>query len=137
VVPEQYTRRADDPVVYAFVQDIASTWAHYEHVRASLTEPLPLGLILHVAGPTDEGFRVIEVWDSEEAWQRFCAERLQPALAALGGPARPAPTFRDLHPAHVVLGRDPLEKGRKEEEMHSDSTKRRRNVATARGGKRK
>ena len=26
------------------------------------------------------------------------------AIAALGGPARPQPTFRGLHPAHVVRG---------------------------------
>jgi hypothetical protein len=91
-------------VAYAFVQDIASTWEQYERTTASLVEPAPLGLILHVAGPTDEGFRIIDVWESEEAWQCFQTERLAPAIAALGGPARPEPSFRDLHPAHVVLG---------------------------------
>jgi hypothetical protein len=52
----------------------------------------------------DEGFRTIEVWESEQAWEHFQAERLAPAIAALGGPARPEPTFRGLHPAHVVVG---------------------------------
>jgi hypothetical protein len=73
-------------VAYAFVQDIASTWEQYKRVRASLVEPAPVGLMLHVAGPTEEGFRVIDVWESEEAWQRFLTERLDPAIAALGGP---------------------------------------------------
>lgn len=91
-------------MAYAFVQDIASTWEQYERITASLVEPAPRGLILHVAGPTDEGFRIIDVWESEEAWQRFQTERLAPAIAALGGPARPEPSFRDLHPAHVVVG---------------------------------
>jgi len=91
-------------VVYAFVQDVASSWEQYERVTAAMVEPVPSGLILHVAGPTDEGFRIIDIWENEEAWQRFQAERLAPAIAALGGPARPEPTFRDLHPAHVVLG---------------------------------
>jgi hypothetical protein len=91
-------------VAYAFVQDIASTWEQYDRFTASLVEPVPIGLILHVAGPTDEGFRIINVWESEEAWQRFQTERLAPAIAALGGPARPEPSFRDLHPSHVVLG---------------------------------
>jgi hypothetical protein len=91
---------------YAFVQDVASTWEQYQHFEAELVEPAPAGLILHVAGPTDEGFRIIDVWESEEAWQDFQALRLAPAIAALGGPPRPAPTFRDLHPAHVVIGEE-------------------------------
>jgi hypothetical protein len=88
---------------YAFVQDVASSWEQYERFAAALVEPAPPGLILHVAGPTDEGFRIIALWESEEAWQDFRAGRLAPAIAALGGPSRPAPTFRDLHPTHVVI----------------------------------
>jgi hypothetical protein len=91
-------------MTYACVQDIASSWEQYERITAAIVEPTPSGLILHLAGPTDEGFRIIDVWDNEGAWQRFRAERLAPAIAALGGPARPAPRFRDLHPAHVVVG---------------------------------
>lgn len=91
-------------MAYAFVQDIASSWEQYERVAAELNQPPPPGLILHLAGPTDEGFRIIAIWESEAAWQAFRAEHLQPAIAALGGPSRPEPTFRDLHAAHVVLG---------------------------------
>jgi hypothetical protein len=91
-------------VAYAFVQDIASSWEQYEQVTAQLIEPAPEGLILHVAGPTDEGFRIIGIWESEQAWRRFQTERVQPAVAALGGPNRPEPTFRDVEAAHVVFG---------------------------------
>jgi hypothetical protein len=91
-------------MAYAVVQDIASSWENYERGAARLSEPAPAGLIVHLAGPTDEGFRVIAVWESEAAWQAFRAERLQPAIAALGGPSQPEPTFRDLHGAHVVIG---------------------------------
>jgi hypothetical protein len=91
-------------MAYAFVQDIASSWEQYERVAAGLSEPAPAGLIVHLAGPTDEGFRVIAIWESEAAWQAFRAERLQTAIAALGGPSRPEPTFRDLHATHVVFG---------------------------------
>jgi len=90
-------------VAYAYVQDVASSWEQYEGVAAALVDPPPDGLILHVAGPTDEGVRIIDVWESEEAWERFRSERLAPAIAALGGPSRPEPTFRDLRPEHVVL----------------------------------
>jgi hypothetical protein len=91
-------------VIYALVQDVASTWEQYERVTAPTVEPMPEGLILHVAGPTDEGFRIIDVWETKAAWERFQAERVAPAVAALGGPARPEPTFRDLQAVHVVSG---------------------------------
>jgi hypothetical protein len=91
-------------VTYAFVQDIAASWQQYELIAAATVEPVPGGLILHVAGPTAEGFRIIDVWESEDAWHRFRAERLAPAIAALGGPARPEPTFRSVEADHVVFG---------------------------------
>lgn len=94
----------EERVPYAFVQDVAASWEHYQQVTATVIEPAPSGLILHIAGPTDEGFRAIEVWESEQAWRRFETERLAPAIAALGGPARPEPTFRDLRALHVVVG---------------------------------
>ena len=91
-------------MTYAFVQDIASSWDRYQHLRAALTGPPPDGLILHLAGPTDEGFRIIGVWESERAWRQFQRENLQPALAALGAPDPPQPRFRDLNAKHVVFG---------------------------------
>lgn len=104
-------------MVYAYVQDVASSWDGYAAVATGLLDPPPEGLIVHVAGPTDEGVRIIEVWDSARSWERHRAERLRPTIAALGGPARPEPTFRDLHPEHVVLmDRDDLvNRGREEE----------------------
>jgi hypothetical protein len=86
------------------VQDVAASWEQYGRVAAALVEPAPAGLLLHVAGPTDEGFRTIDIWESEDAWGRFQAERLAPAIAALGGPARPEPTFRDVQARHIVFG---------------------------------
>jgi len=91
-------------VAYAFVQDVAASWEQYGRVAAALVEPAPAGLLLHVAGPTDEGFRTVDIWESEDAWSRFQTERLAPAIAALGGPARPEPTFRGVQAGHLVFG---------------------------------
>src|SRR5512132_2321027 len=91
-------------VAYAFVQDIAASWQQYELTTAATMAPVPGGLILHVAGPTAEGFRIIDVWETDDAWHQFQAERLAPAIAALGGPARPEPTFRDVQADHIVFG---------------------------------
>jgi hypothetical protein len=54
-----------------------------EHVRA--TGPvLPEGARLLVAGPGEAGMRVITVWDSDEARDRFVSERLSRAYDAAG-----------------------------------------------------
>jgi hypothetical protein len=46
----------------------------------------PDGQLGHVAGPTDDGFRVIDVWESREAFERFEREVLAP-LGFAGAPA--------------------------------------------------
>jgi hypothetical protein len=89
-------------MTYAFVEDVAASWEQYELVAAALRGPAPQGLILHAAGPTDEGFRIIAVWESKEAWERFLADRLG---TAVDGAAEVPPVFRALRPAHIVFGR--------------------------------
>lgn len=53
------------------------------HVRSTGPVP-PEGARLMLAGPADPGYRVISVWDSEEARGRFFAERLTPAYEKAG-----------------------------------------------------
>jgi hypothetical protein len=53
------------------------------HVRSTGPVP-PEGARLMLAGPADRGWRVISVWDSEEARDRFFAERLAPAYKEAG-----------------------------------------------------
>jgi quinol monooxygenase YgiN len=48
-----------------------TTQAQYETVRAMLGETLQAGNLVHVAGPTDDGWRVMEVWESPEAMGAF------------------------------------------------------------------
>ena len=42
------------------------------------------GIIARFAGPTQRGWRVITVWESEEAFRTFQRERMQPVAARLG-----------------------------------------------------
>ena len=86
---------------YAFVEDIAASWEHYERFAAAFAGPVPAGLVLHAAGPTDEGFRIIGVWESEADWDRFRTDRLDPGAETVG---EVRPTVRVLRPAHVVHG---------------------------------
>jgi hypothetical protein len=46
------------------------------------------GILLHAAGPTESGWRVVDVWESEEAFQRF-GEVLGPILQDLEFPGEP------------------------------------------------
>lgn len=67
------------------------------HVRASGVFP-PDGQQLLIAGPADAGWRVISVWDSETACDRFNSERLIPALRETGVPAdRMTRTVYEVH----------------------------------------
>ena len=50
------------------------------------------GILFHVAGPTENGWRVVDVWESEEALEAFGA-KLGPALEAAGVDAPPPNIF--------------------------------------------
>ena len=84
---------------YVVVEDVAASWEQYQRFADALAGPAPAGLVVHAAGPTDEGFRIVAVWESEEAWQRF-TERVSSAEAT----SAPLEVLRTLHPAHVVYG---------------------------------
>ena len=46
------------------------------------------GLLVHAAGQGENGFRVVDVWESEEACRRF-GEQLQPVLEEVGIDVKP------------------------------------------------
>ena len=45
---------------------------------------LPAGALRHVAGPTEKGLRVVDVWESMDAFGRFAAEKIGPITARHG-----------------------------------------------------
>jgi hypothetical protein len=63
----------------------------YDKVRAHLGLEGPAGGIFHVAGEGPNGWRVIELWESEEDARRFYQERLKPAWDAVGVAAPSTP----------------------------------------------
>ena len=70
----------------------------YDKVRDRLGLDKPAGGIFHAAGPSPHGgWRVIEVWESEQDARRFVKDRLRPAFEAVGAPAPPAPEFWPVH----------------------------------------
>jgi|SRR3990170_2091317 len=57
------------------------------------------GAILHLAGPADGGWRVVDVWESQEAFDRFFADKLQDAVQATGI----APPSVQTWPVHAIM----------------------------------
>jgi hypothetical protein len=57
-------------------------------VRSGAFSPAeaPDGLIVHSAGPTEDGWYVYDLWESQDHFQRFVQERLMPAMQELGAP---------------------------------------------------
>jgi hypothetical protein len=55
------------------------------------------GLLAHIAGQGPDGFRVVDVWESEEAFRRF-GEALMPVLQQLGVEGQP-----EIYPAHTYV----------------------------------
>ena len=59
--------------------------------RVMPDDQLPEGCRVHIAGPGDDGWRVITVWDSEERFNEFRDAKLIPALQQTGFAERVAP----------------------------------------------
>lgn len=77
------------------------TQKQYDKVLEKLQlggKPAPGGLY-HVAGPMDGGWRVVDVWESKEAFDTFFKAKLQKALQEAGVP----PFQPKVFPVHNTL----------------------------------
>jgi len=60
----------------------------------------PKGIVSHVAGVTNEGFCVVDVWNSKQEFDTFMDTRLKPAFQAAGGLPQPRVMTFDVHNSH-------------------------------------
>ncbi len=60
-------------------------------------DPAP-GALVRLAGPVEGGWRVVSIWESEDAWNKFRSERLEPALRAAGQ----EPPKIEIWPLHAL-----------------------------------
>lgn len=98
-----------DCTAFAVVCDVAATWHDYHLIRRAVDQTTASGLILHAAGPTDEGFRTIDVWACEDAWRR-ARLRLGHAFDHLAMP----PVVRELRVGHLVSSPTPSDRSNPE-----------------------
>jgi hypothetical protein len=61
------------------------------HGEMNIDADPPAGLIFHSAGPIDEGWGVIDFWESREAFDAFVEGRLGPTMEGLGDRGMPGP----------------------------------------------
>jgi hypothetical protein len=71
--------------------------------KAGVGENLPEGLLMHTAGEVDGQWQIVDVWESEEAADRFGTERLGPAIESVMGAAPPGPPPTTIYELHRVI----------------------------------
>jgi hypothetical protein len=54
-------------------------------------------IYIHFCAQEEDGLRIIELWDTEDGFRRFVAERMIPAATELGIEAEPTITIEPLH----------------------------------------
>lgn len=71
----------------------------YEQARERVDwENVPArGGVFHVVWFDGGAMHIVDVWESEDAWQSFASDRLMPVVEELGIEGGPQATF---HPAH-------------------------------------
>jgi hypothetical protein len=90
--------KEEDMAVAMVVDNPHGSQELYERLRDVIGIDRPAGGVCHLAGPRPEGgWRVIEVWESEEDARSFVKERLLPAVEAVGAQPPPAPQFWPIH----------------------------------------
>jgi hypothetical protein len=74
--------------MYAVCQDMRGATAEdYAKVKAELggADETAAGLLSHVAGPVEGGYRIIDTWESRAVANAFWTDHLEPAVARAHG----------------------------------------------------
>ena len=74
------------------------TLEQYDQVveKMDLGGKVPPGAIFHWCAKTDNGFRVVDFWESQEAFDKFAEEQIGPLSAEVGLGA-PSVTPHEVH----------------------------------------
>jgi hypothetical protein len=87
------------------IQDLdEATLDQYDQVNEKLgvDDDPPAGLLIHTASEHGGGVRIVDVWESEDAWNRFREERLMAAVIEVFG-EQDGPPQQETHETHHVI----------------------------------
>jgi heme-degrading monooxygenase HmoA len=91
-------------MAWGFISDLPVTREQYDRVDQEIAED-PEGLILHTASEKGGSMRIVDVWESEEAYRRFERETLFPALQRAGVDTSGGPPPLEGFEIHNMRGR--------------------------------
>jgi hypothetical protein len=85
-----------------------ATLAQYDQVieKMGLTPggATPAGAISHWVAKTDDGLRVVDVWETREQFERYSEEKIRPYTREAGITEAPEMSFYEVH-NHLTIGR--------------------------------
>jgi hypothetical protein len=77
---------------------------NYDAINQKLQQQEPPdGMRVHSAGWTGNGFRIFEIWDSKEHYDRFLEDRLMPMLREQEGTQEPTPPTMTVYELHYYV----------------------------------
>jgi hypothetical protein len=96
-------------VAVAIIQDwiepeTERSTVNYDAINEKLVQQEPPdGLRVHSAGYTGNGFRIYEIWDSKEHFDRFLEDRLMPMLVEQEGAGNQTPPTMVVYELHNYM----------------------------------
>ncbi len=94
-------------MAYAFSQDMPTGKDMYTGLSDLIGDEATKGLIVHLAFETADGMRIVDLWESEEDFDRFQQARLRPSMdkmlqaAGITRESLGAPQEQDLKPVEI------------------------------------
>ena len=91
-------------MAWGFISELPVGREEYDRLNAEIHGDPP-GLILHTSSEKDGKMRIIDVWESKDAYERFEQETLMPAMGRIGAePPAGGPPPRDEFEVHNMRG---------------------------------
>jgi hypothetical protein len=91
-------------MAWGFIAELPISRDEYDRLNGEIGQD-PEGLILHTASEKGGGMRVIDVWESEDAYRRFESETLFPAMGRAGLDTPDSPPELDAFEVHNTRGK--------------------------------
>jgi heme-degrading monooxygenase HmoA len=90
-------------MAWGFISELPISREQYDRLNGEIGQD-PEGLILHTSSEKGGSMRVIDVWESKEAFERFEQETLMPAAGRAGIEMPDGPPQRDEFEVHNMRG---------------------------------